>query len=105
MKLALTRTNSATPLYKHEHMRLVARQDHGFVQRERTQRVTIKQEYRIKGSRSMSQRSTGAGEFERDSQLDHNTKRKQKSGQTRGNYHSRGIASKVSENLCQTSTS
>ncbi len=27
-----TSTNSATPLYKHELMRLVARQDHGFVQ-------------------------------------------------------------------------
>ena len=95
----------AMPLHKHELMRLVARQDHGFVQKERTQRVTIKQEYRIKGPRSLSQRSTGAGEFERDSQLDRNTKREQKRGQTRGNYHSRSIAPKVSENLCQTSTS
>ena len=36
----------------------------------KTQRVTIKQKYRIKGSKSLSQQSTGAGEFERDSQLD-----------------------------------
>ena len=44
--------------------------------RRKTQRVTIKQEYRIEGPKSLSRRSTGAGEFERDSQLDCNTKRK-----------------------------
>ena len=35
---------------------VVARQDHGFVQREG---VAVKQEYRIKGSRSLSQRRRG----------------------------------------------
>ena len=38
-------------------------------------------------------------------QLDCNSKRRRREGQTRGNYHSRSIAPKVSENLCQTSTS
>ena len=33
MKPALTSSNAATPLYKHELMRLVERQDHGFVRR------------------------------------------------------------------------
>ena len=41
----------------------------------KTQGVTIKQEYRVGGPQSLSQRSTGKGESERDPQLDRNTKR------------------------------
>ena len=62
-------------MYKHEHMRLVGRQDHGFVREKKTQRVTIKQEYQIEGPQSLSRRSTGKEESNRDSQLDRNTMR------------------------------
>ena len=66
----------ASPLYKHEHMRLVRRQDQGFVHR------TAKSYYQAGVSnhcpRSLSQRSTGAGEFDRDPQLDRNTKREKR---------------------------
>ena len=87
-----TSTNATTPLYKHEHMRLVARQDHGsYWKKKKTQRVAIKREYRIKGPMSLSQLSTGAGEFERNSQ-DRNTKRERRRSQTRDNYRSRSIA-------------
>ena len=34
-----------TPMHKYEHMRLVARQDHGFVRQEKNARITIEQEY------------------------------------------------------------
>ena len=72
-------------------MRLVARQDHGSYWKKKTQRVAIKREYRIKGPMSLSQLSTGAGEFERNSQ-DRNTKRERRRSQTRDNYRSRSIA-------------
>ena len=77
-------------------------EDRGGKERKEGQKNTIKQECRIKGLRSLPQRSTGAEEFESDSQLDRNAKWKQRRGQTRVNYYSRSIASKVPENLCQT---
>ena len=71
-----TSTNAKTHMYKHEHMRLVARQDHGFVRTARkTQRVTIKQDYRYGDPQSLSQRSTGKEESNRDPQLDCNAMR------------------------------
>ena len=39
------------------------------------QRVTIKQKYQVEGSRSLSRRSTGKEESNRDSQLDRDTMR------------------------------
>ena len=91
-----------TPMYKYEHMRLVARQDHGFVRQE-SAKLYYLAGVSIKGPQSLSQRSPGREESNRDSQLDRNTMREK--GQTKGDYHSRSIASEVSENLCQTGTS
>ena len=92
-------------MYKYEHMRLVARQDHGFVRQEKNAKNYYLAGVSIEGPQSLSQRSTGREESNRDSQLDRNTMQETKKSQTRGDYHSRSIASEVSENLCQTSTS
>ena len=84
----------ASPLYKHEHMRLVRRQDQGFVYR------TAKSYYQAgvlnHCPRSLSQRSTGAGEFDRDPQLDRNTKREKRVKQE-VTITSRSLAPEVSD--------
>ena len=62
-----------TPMYKYEHMRLVARQDHGFVRQEKNAKDYYLAGVSIEGPQSLSQRSTGREESNRDSQLDRNT--------------------------------
>ena len=64
-----------TPMYKYEHMRLVARQDHGFARQEKNAKDYYLAGVSIEGPRSLSQRSTGREESNRDSQLDRNTMR------------------------------
>ena len=64
-----------TPMYKYEHMRLVARQDHGFVRQEKSAKDYYRAGVSIEGPQSLSQRSTGREESNRDSQLDRNTMR------------------------------
>ena len=64
-----------TPMYKYEHMRLVARQDHGFVRKEKNAKDYYRAGVSIEGPQSLSQRSTGREESNRDSQLDRNTMR------------------------------
>ena len=62
-----------TPMYKYEHMRLVARQDHGFVRQEKNAKDYYLAGVSIEGPQSLSQRSTGREESNRDPQLDRNT--------------------------------
>ena len=64
-----------TPMYKYEHMRLVARQDHGFVRQEKNAKDYYLAGVSIEGPQSLSQRSTSREESNRDSQLDRNTMR------------------------------
>ena len=57
-------------MYKYEHMRLAARQDHGFVRQEKNAKDYSVAGVSIEGPQSLSQRSTGREESNRDSQLD-----------------------------------